>query len=85
MVFGEERLYKTNVRLKYRCEFYLRFLGNDSTGFKMHGTFPNLWKVTDQKITGPQLIDEDGIYNIARVDYNKNNIWLTPLTGEAQS
>lgn len=76
MIFGEERLFKTNAQLKYKCELYLRFIENDSIGLKMRGTFPTLWKVKDNKILGPQLVDEDGIYNIVGVDYNKGYLWL---------
>jgi hypothetical protein len=79
MVFGEERLFKTNAQLKYKCELYLRFMGKDSSGLKMHRVFPNLWKGKGNKILGPQLVDEDGIYNIVRVDYNKGYIWLVQL------
>jgi hypothetical protein len=45
MIFGEERLFKTNALLKYKCELFLRLMGKDSIGLKMHGVFPNLWKI----------------------------------------
>ena len=80
MVFGEERLFKTNALLKYKCEFFLRFMGKDPSGLKMRGTFPKLWKVTADQILGPQLVDEDSVYDIVNVDYNKSNLWLIPLS-----
>jgi hypothetical protein len=79
MVFGEERLFKTNAQLKYKCELYLRFMGKDSIGLKMHGVFPNLWKVKDNKVIGPELVDEDSIYKITAIDYNKGYIWVNQL------
>jgi hypothetical protein len=76
MIFGEERIFQTNAQLKYKYELFLRFMGKDSIGLKMHGIFPNLWKVKNNKFIGPQLVDVDGIYNILGVDYNKGYIWL---------
>ncbi len=78
MVFGEERLFKTNVQLKYKFELYLRFLGEDSSGIKMRGVFPNLWRVNGTKVIGPQLVDEDHVYNISKIDYHKECVWLSP-------
>jgi hypothetical protein len=76
MIFGEERLFKTNAQLKYKGELFLRFMGKDPRGLKMHGVFPNLWKVKNNNCIGPQLVAEDGIYHIVEVDYNKGYLWL---------
>lgn len=79
MIFGEERLFQTNLPENYQHELYLRFMGQDATGLKMRGIFPKLWKEKDNKVNGPELINEDGIYNIAAIDYNKGYLWVNQL------
>jgi len=79
MVFGEERLFTANAQYKSKCELFLRFMGKDDLGLKMRGSLPKFWKVKDQEVIGPELAAEDGIYNIAAIDYNKGYIWVNQI------
>jgi len=79
MIFGEERLFQPNLPQNSQYELYLRFMGKDGVGLKMRGIFPKLWKVKDNKVIGPELINKDGIYNITAIDYNKGFIWVNQL------
>ena len=81
MVFREERLFTTDKKINYNCELNLQFLGKDTKGFKMHGIFPNVWKKDENGLSGPSLVDEESVYHIEDIDYNKGYIWLTPTNG----
>ena len=80
MVFGEERVFRINTILTNKCnEFYLRFCGTDIVGMKMKGDFPELWKKEDDKITGPQVFDDDFVYKIVKIDYESGLMWLEQI------
>lgn len=58
---------------------YLKYLGNDTIGMKMMGIIPFFWDINDDKITGPDLYDDDHTYRVTGVDYKNNIIWLLKM------
>ena len=58
---------------------YLTYLKNDSLGMKMTGDLPVLWKKSDDKITGPNLYDENYTYQVINIDYQNKYIWLEQI------
>jgi hypothetical protein len=78
MTFGEERLFITDCLStdKDFYKFFLRYKGTDSDGIKMSGCMPQLWKYHNNCLTGPEICDEDGLYKVVKVDYDKEIIWL---------
>ncbi len=57
---------------------YLTHLQNDLFGMKMTGHLPILWEQND-KITGPNLYDENYTYRVINVDYQQKYIWLEQI------
>lgn len=81
MIFGEERLFyiDTYPNEKYN-ELNLRSLDEDVIGIKTRGDFPKLWKTeTDNSVSGPQLFDDDYVYNVVKVDYGNKIMWVEQI------
>lgn len=58
---------------------YLNHLQDDEAGMKFKGNLPFLWKNDGDKLSGPDLYDDDHTYRVTGVDYPANYIWLQRL------
>lgn len=81
MIFGEEHLFKTDclsMEESYH-QFFLRYIGTDPDGLKMSGQVPQLWKYYKDCVIGPEICDEDDLYRVNKVDYDKETVWLQKI------
>ncbi|HBF35888.1 MAG TPA: hypothetical protein DDW50_01030 [Firmicutes bacterium] len=81
MIFGEERLFIIEYPhvSSGMMEFILKFIEKDPCGIKMKGNFPKIWTIETEKVYGPLLFDEDNIYEVVKMDYHHNWLWINQV------
>jgi hypothetical protein len=77
LTLGEEFLFQIGgLSGETLGEVYLKFWGNDKKGIRMSGNIPKYWAKINEYVRGPELFQNNYIYQIVDLDFNKNKVWL---------
>lgn len=75
--YGEIHLFRADIDGYY--EFSLMYHEIDEVGIKMGGGLPPLWLITEKKVYGPNIFDDNHTYKVVKIDQTRNLAWLSKL------